>query len=144
MEGWELERKALKGRAHDTQTLTACKYAHRDVEAIEQKLVLKFVGNQRLPKGGRKCNTSFKEAKGGERGLRRSTFVTSGDFSPKASKKAQRAIIDTKGTLIDERPFSQCERPFKVAKGMRDEGRKEREGRVRETHRPSRHARAAA
>ena len=25
---------------------------------------------------------------------------------------------------------------------MRDEGRKEREGRVRETHRPSRHARA--
>ena len=76
--------------------------------------------------------------KGGERGLRRSsTFVTSGDFSPKSSNKAQRAIKDTKGTLIDERPF-------KVAKGMRDEGRKEREGRVRETHRPSRHARAAA
>ena len=40
------------------------------------------------------------------------------------------------------------ERPF--SKGLSrwrkewDEGRKEREGRVRETHRPSRHARAAA
>jgi len=76
------------------------------------------------------------ELQGGER-RRKALWKKSGDFSPKSSNKAQRALIDTKGTLIDERPF-------KVAKGMRDEGRKEREGRVRETHRPSRHARAAA
>ena len=82
--------------------------------------------------------------KGGERGLRRSsTFVTSGDFSPKASNKAQRAIIDERH--FDRRKaFLNAKGAFKVAKGMRDEGRKEREGRVRETHRPSRHARAAA
>ena len=80
------------------------------------------------------------ELQGGERrrkGLGKKLHFCHGDFSPKSSNKAQRSIKDTKGTLIDERPF-------KVAKGMRDEGRKEREGRVRETHRPSRHARAAA
>ena len=82
------------------------RYAHAHGACVSEQRVWKSVGNQRLRKGGRKCRTSFKEAKGGERGLRRSTFVTSGDFSPKASKKAQRALIDTKGTLIDEMPFS--------------------------------------
>ena len=49
--------------------------------------------------------------KGGERGLRRSsTFVTSGDFSPKASNKAQRAIID-------ERHFDR-RKAFLNAKGL--------------------------
>jgi len=61
------------------------------------------------------------ELQGGERrrkGLGKKLHFCHGDFSPKSSNKAQRALIDTKGTLIDERPFSQCERPFKVATGM--------------------------
>ena len=76
MEGWELERKALKGRAHDTQTLTACKYAHKDVEAFERTHVWKFVGNQ--PKGGEnaiRASSRRKAAKGLEKQVSRFCHV---------------------------------------------------------------------
>ena len=49
------------------------------------------------------------ELQGGERrrkGLGKKLHFCHGDFSPKSSNKAQRALIDTKGTLIDEMPFS--------------------------------------
>ena len=59
----------------------------------------------------------------------------------------RKEIIDTKGTF-DERPFSMRKASrsstFVTSGKEWDEERKEREGRVRETHRPSRHARAAA
>ena len=47
-----MERKAVRGRAHDTQTLTAFKYAHAHGACVSEQRVWKFVGNQRLRKGG--------------------------------------------------------------------------------------------
>jgi hypothetical protein len=114
-----------------------------------EKMPYELQGGERRRKGLEKQVSSNKAQR----------FVTSGDFSPKSSNKARKegdeGRKEREGRVretcnyrherhFDRRKAFLNERPFKVAKGMRDEGRKEREGRVRETHRPSRHARAAA
>ena len=71
----------VRGRAHDTQTLTAFKYAHAHGACVSEQRVWKFVGNQ----GGRKCRTSFKEEKG-------------------SSNKAQG--VEAESNYRHERPFS--------------------------------------
>ena len=48
---WNAKR-VVRGRAHDTQTLTAFKYAHAHGACVSEQRVWKFVGNQRLRKGG--------------------------------------------------------------------------------------------
>ena len=68
--------QSTEGRAHDTQTLTAFKYAHKDVEASKQKHVWKFVGNQ--PKGGEnaiRASRRRKAAKGLEKQVSRFCHV---------------------------------------------------------------------
>ena len=52
------------------------RYAHAHGACVSEQRVWKSVGNQRLRKGGRKCRTSFKEAKGGERRFRRSQAIS--------------------------------------------------------------------
>ena len=121
---WNAKR-VVRGRAHDTQTLTAFKYAH-DTRGMcfgnsvsgNSSEIRDCVRGEKMPY----------ELQGGER-RRKALKKKSGDFSTKSSNKAQRAIkdmkgtliekgglkealrrskaiLDTKGTLIDERPFS--------------------------------------